>query len=379
VLVLEKHADFLRDFRGDTIHPSTTELLHQLGWLEDFLQLPHSRMSQVTVEMGGKSVTFADFSRLKVRCPYIVFMPQWDFLNFIAQKARAYSGFRLMMSTEATDLIQSGGRTVGVRARGPRGEITVSAKLVICADGRRSIVRETGADVLSRTPPMDVLWFRLSRCANEELPFFRPARGRVVICINRGDYWQIAYVIPAGGYEAAKAEGIDTFRSKLVEVYPEFAMRVGELRLWDDVRFLRVSVDRLRKWFRPGLICIGDAAHAMSPAGGVGVNLAVQDAVATANLLGPSLARGEQPTLNQLRRVQRRREFPARIIQFIQVRAAGGLYPKHEGDDPSARMPFLFRLFRILPFLRHVAGRLIGLGVRPERLMRLRRQVRQGR
>ena len=367
VLVLEKHGDFLRDFRGDTIHPSTLELLHELGWIDEFLQLPHTKMTHVTVEMAGAPVTFADFRRLRVRCPYVAFMPQWDFLDFLTNKARTYRGFRLMMNAEVTELMEDADRVVGVRARIPEGQLEVRARLVLGADGRHSIVRRSAnMEVVKNSPPMDVLWFRLSRRPGEEFTFFRPGRGRVLICINRGEYWQMAYVIPSGQFDAVKAAGLDTLRSNIVELFPQLADRVEELGEWDDVRFLRVSVDRLRRWFRPGLLCIGDAAHAMSPAGGVGINLAVQDAVATANILGPSLRRGDSPPVQELRRVQRRREFPTRVTQAVQVRAFRGLYPKDLRDDPSLHMPFGFRLFRRLPPLRHLTGRFIGIGIRPE-------------
>jgi 2-polyprenyl-6-methoxyphenol hydroxylase-like FAD-dependent oxidoreductase len=369
VLVLEKHGDFLRDFRGDTLHPSTLELLNELGWIDEFLRLPHTKMPQVTVDMAGTPVTFADFGRLKVRCPYVAFIPQWDFLDFLAGKARAYPGFRLLMNTQVTELVQDAGRVVGVRASTPEGALDVQARLVLGADGRHSVVRRSASlKVVSDAPPMDVLWFRLSRRPGEELVFFRPGRGHVIICINRGEYWQFAYVIPNGQFDAVKAAGLEELRSNIVTLFPVLADRVKELVAWDDVRFLSVSVDRLRRWYRPGLLCIGDAAHAMSPAGGVGINLAVQDAVATANILGPSLCRDHSPAVEDLRRVQRRRELPTRVTQAVQVRAFRGLYPTDLHDDPSAHMPLAFRLFRRVPALRHLTGRFIGVGIRPEHI-----------
>lgn len=367
VLVLEKHGDFLRDFRGDTIHPSTMELLNELDFIDDFLELPHTKMTRVTVEMAGAPVTFADFSRLKVRCPYVAFMPQWDFLDFLADKARAHDCFRLMMNVEAVDLVYDAGCVVGVQARTPDGPMQVRAQLVLGADGRHSIVRRAAAlQVVDKSPPMDVLWFRVTRRPDEELPFFRPGRGYVVVCINRGDYWQFAYVIPSRQFDAVQAAGLEALRSNVAESFRELADRVGELQTWQDVRLLSVSVDRLRRWYGPGVLCIGDAAHAMSPAGGVGINLAVQDAVATANILGPVLGRGETPTAAELARVQRRREFPTRVTQLIQVRAFRGLYPKDLHDDRSRRLPLAFRFFQRLPALRHLTGRFIGLGIRPE-------------
>jgi 2-polyprenyl-6-methoxyphenol hydroxylase-like FAD-dependent oxidoreductase len=369
VLVLEKHADFLRDFRGDTIHPSTLELMHELGWLDEFLRLPHSQMRHVTVQMAGSPITFADFSRLKVHCPYVAFMPQWDFLDFLADKARAYPNFRLMMNAEVTGLATESGRVAGVQVDTVEGPVNVRADLVIGADGRHSIVRrDADLAVVANSPPMDVLWFRLSRRDNEELPFFQVGAGKVLVCINRGDYWQMAYVIPSGQFGVVKAAGLNTLQSNVVELFPQLADRVPQLDSWDDIYFLQVRVDHLRRWHLPGLLCIGDAAHAMSPAGGVGINLAVQDAVATANILAPSLLRGESPSTRDLRRVQRRRKFPARVTQTVQVRALRGLYPKNLSDDPSRRAPLALRLFRRVPPLRYVVGRFIGIGVRPEHI-----------
>jgi 2-polyprenyl-6-methoxyphenol hydroxylase-like FAD-dependent oxidoreductase len=369
VLVLEKHGDFLRDFRGDTIHPSTLELLKELGWIEEFLQLPHTKMPQVVVDMAGSRIPFADFTKLPVCCPYVAFMPQWDFLNFIASKARHYPSFRLVMKGEVTDLIEDGDHVIGVRGHTLEGPLEVHARLVLGADGRHSVVRRSARlEVIQSSPPIDVLWFRLSRRPDEDLTFFRPGRGRVLICINRGDYWQIAYVIPNGQYDAVKAAGLQMLRANISELFPELADRTRELQSWEDIPFLRVGVDRLRRWFRPGLLCIGDAAHAMSPAGGVGINLAVQDAVATANILGPALQRGDSPSVQELRRVQRRREFATWLTQTIQVRVLRGLYPKDLQEDPSRRMPLAFRLFKLVPLLRHLVGRFIGLGVTPEHI-----------
>jgi 2-polyprenyl-6-methoxyphenol hydroxylase-like FAD-dependent oxidoreductase len=369
VVVLEKHADFHRDFRGDTIHPSTLELMDELGWVDELLALPHTKLTHVTVEIAGTPITFADFSRLNVRCPFVAFMPQWDFLDFLARKAKAYPSFELRVNTEATELIENGGNVVGVRATTAEGPLEIRTRLVVGADGRHSTVRRSaGMEVIAKSPPMDVLWFPLSRRSGESLPFFRPGRGRVLIAIDRGSYWQMAYVIPKGQYDAVKTLGLDTLRSSIVELVPQLGDRVTELATWEDVRFLRVSVDRLRRWFRPGLLCIGDAAHAMSPAGGVGINLAVHDAVAAANVLGPSLGQGHAPDIRQLRQVQRRRELPTRLTQLVQIRAAGGLYPKSLTDDPSRHLPLAFRLFKLVPALRHLTGRFIGLGFRPEHI-----------
>ena len=298
VLVLEKHGDFLRAFRGDTIHPSTLELLAELGWIDEFLQLPHTKMTHVAVELAGTPVTVADFRGLRVRCPYVAFMPQWDFLAFLANKARAYRGFRLMMDAEVTGLVEDAGRVVGVRARGPEGEFDVHAHLVLGADGRHSIVRR-GAKLaaVEHAPPMAVLWFRLSRQPGEAFTFFRPGRG--LICIDRGAYWQLAYVIPHGQVDAVQAAGLDTLRANLVELLPQVAGRVGELATWDDVRVLRVRVDRLRRWYRPGVLCIG-VSWPISPS--VSLYAAASYAwcrppkMGTACTLPGNIARGARPS-----------------------------------------------------------------------------------
>jgi 2-polyprenyl-6-methoxyphenol hydroxylase-like FAD-dependent oxidoreductase/carbon monoxide dehydrogenase subunit G len=368
VMVLEKHADFLRDFRGDTVHPSTLEVVAELGWLEEFLRLPHTTMSRVTVDMNGGPVTFADFRKVPARCRYIVFMPQWDFLDFLADKAGQFPGFRLLLEAEVTDLIEESGRVAGVRAQTPDGAVEVRADLVVGADGRHSVVRKrAGLEAIPSSPPMDVLWFRLSRRPDETLPFFQTARGSVLICIDRDEYWQAAYVIPSGAFSSVHAKGLDAFRASIASILPGLADRVGEIGEWDDVRPLSVRVDRLRRWYRPGLLCIGDAAHAMSPAGGVGINLAIQDAVATANIVGPAFGPG-RPTARDLQRVQRRRELPARVTQAVQVRALRGLYPKNLHDNPSEHPPLAFRLFRRLPPLRYLTGYFIGIGIRPEHI-----------
>lgn len=368
VVVLEKHKDFLRDFRGDTIHPSTLELIAELGWLDEFLQLPHTTMRHVTVDMRGSAVTFADFRKLRVRCPYIAFMPQWDFLDFLASKATDYPSFELVRSAEVDGLVEESGRVVGVTARTPDGPLEVRADLVVGADGRHSVVRErAGLPSVAGSPPMDVLWFRLSRRPDETLPFFQSGKGNVLICIDRGDYWQIACVIPAGFDDTVRSAGLDAFRTSIADVLPALADRVAELQDWERISLLSVRVDRLRRWYRPGLLCLGDAAHAMSPAGGVGINLAIQDAVAAANRLGPVLAAGP-PDVDVLRRVQRRRELPTRLTQAVQVRALRGLYPRHPGDDPSEHASLPFWLLRLFPPLRHLIGYFIGVGVRPEHI-----------
>ncbi|MET8992247.1 FAD-dependent oxidoreductase [Nonomuraea wenchangensis] len=368
VIVLEKHADFLRDFRGDTVHPSTLQLIVELGWIEEFLDLPHVKMSRVGVNMGGRDVTFADFGRLNVRCPYIAFMPQWDVLDFLAGKATAYPSFRLLRRARATELLTDRGRVTGVLADTADGPVEVRADLVIGADGRHSTVRaRAGLTPVSASPPMDVLWFRLPRRPQDQVPFFQGGKG-ALISIDRGDFWQLAYAIPAAAFDELKTAGLPAFRDRVAHLAPALRDRVEEIRDWEAVHHLSVRVDRLSRWHRPGLLCIGDAAHAMSPAGGVGINLAVQDAVAAANLLGPLLARGGTPQDADLARVQSRRERAARVTQAFQLGILRDLYPKDLGDDTTRHAPPIFTAFRTLPPLRHLMGRFIGMGVRPEHI-----------
>ncbi|PPJ09802.1 hypothetical protein C5E44_27010 [Nocardia nova] len=366
VLVLEKHPDFLRDFRGDTVHPSTLTVMDELGLAEEFLRLPHVRAPRLPMATAMGPVVFADFRRLPGPFPFVAFMPQWDVLNFLAETGRRYPGFRLLQRAEVTELRESGGTVTGVRAATPDGPLEVRARLVIAADGRNSLVRTSGAlAVAASRAPMDVLWFRVGKPAGESLPTVRSGKGFFIVCIDRGDYLQVAYMIPKGGFEAIRAGGLPGFRAQLATIYPVLAPGLETaIRDWDDVKPLDVRVDRLRHWCRPGLLAIGDAAHAMSPAGGVGINLAVQDAVAAARLLAPTLAAGGMPSLAQLRAVQRRREFPMRVVQFAQLRLLADLYPNAGG--PSTDKPLLARLLRRFPGLSHVVARVIGLGIRPE-------------
>jgi 2-polyprenyl-6-methoxyphenol hydroxylase-like FAD-dependent oxidoreductase len=367
VLVLEKHADFLRDFRGDTIHPSTLEIMHELGWLDEFLQLPHQKVSKLTAIVGSQRVTIADLRHLPTRCKFIAFMPQWDFLNFLALRAARYPGFRLWMRTEATELLEESGRVVGVRVTTPEGGQEVRADLVVAADGRHSVLRaRAGLAIEELGAPMDVLWFKLSRRPDDPSGVVGQfGSGRIFIMLNRGDYWQCGFVIAKGTIESLRAQGIEAFREQVARLSPWIKDRTMELRNWDDVSLLTVRVDRLRQWYRTGLLCIGDAAHAMSPVGGVGINLAIQDAVATANLLAGPL-RERRATDDDLRRVQRRRELPTRVIQRFQVivqrRVIG---PVLSSTGPS-RPPLILRLLARLPGLPRIPARLIGLGVRPE-------------
>jgi 2-polyprenyl-6-methoxyphenol hydroxylase-like FAD-dependent oxidoreductase len=367
VAVLEKHADFLRDFRGDTIHPSTLEIMHELGLLDEFLKLPHTKARTLGGDFGGMRFIFADFSHLPTQAKYIALMPQWDFLNFLADRAKAYPGFHLHMRAEATDLIEEDGRIVGVRASTPDGALEIRADLTVGCDGRHSTLRErAGMKVDDLGAPMDVLWFRLPRHAGDSTESMgRFEAGRILVLIDRGDYWQCAYVIPKGGIDEIRAEGLDAFRAKVAHSVPMFSDRVAELQDWDHIKLLTVAVDRMPVWHRPGLLCIGDAAHAMSPIGGVGVNLAVQDAVAAANILWEPLRRGSVSEAD-LARVQARREFPAKVTQAIQVFLQNNVISRALAASGALQAPLAVRLMARWPLLRRIPARLLGLGVRPE-------------
>jgi 2-polyprenyl-6-methoxyphenol hydroxylase-like FAD-dependent oxidoreductase len=369
VTVLEKHGDFLRDFRGDTIHPSTLELMHELGLLDAFLKLPHQEVSRLAFQFGAERIPMVDFSHLPVRCKFVALMPQWDFLDFLADRGRRYSNFHLLMRTEAIDLISDGDRVTGLRARAPDGEIEIHAALVVGCDGRHSTVRErAGLSSEDVGAPIDVLWFRLSRHNDDtEETGGHIEAGKMMVMLNRGDYWQCAYVIPKGGIEAVKREGLAAFRDRVVELSPWMADRIGELKSFDDIKLLTVTIDRLRQWHRPGLLCIGDAAHAMSPVGGVGVNLAVQDAVAAANILAEPLRAGFV-TNEHLAAVQRRREFPMKVIQWVQVVVQNRLLSPALSSRERPKPPLALKLIQWLPFLRRIPARVVGLGVRPEHI-----------
>ncbi|WP_063062315.1 FAD-dependent oxidoreductase [Nocardia sienata] len=370
VVVVEKHTDFHRDFRGDTIHPSTLEILRELGWLDDFLRLPHNRMHTVDIAFGDSCVTVADFGRLPVHCRFIAFVPQWDFLSFLADKAHDLEGFTLRRETEVIDLLVRDETVVGVLARQGAETVEIHADLVIGADGRHSVTRRcAGLPKSASASPVDVFWLRIPRESREEVPLFTGGRGSL-ISIDRGEYWQLAYAFPRGTDQVLRAQGLDALRSRIAGLQPGYAGRLDAITDWSEVHQLTVTVDRLHRWHRPGLLCIGDAAHAMSPAGGVGINLAVQDAVATANILAPVLA-VRTPTAADLARVRRRRGWPARVTQLFQTRLIGGLYRETAGQ--ALRPPSMLRLFSRIPALRHVAGRFIGLGVRPEHLRSGRR------
>ncbi len=366
VVVLEKHADFLRDFRGDTVHPSTLEVMHELGLLEEFLKLPHDEVRQLGGQIGADFLQLADFSHLPTRCKFIALVPQWDFLDFLADHARQYPTFKLIMQAEVLDVITEGGRIAGVEARTPDGDLEVRADLTIGADGRGSIVRDrAGLETQKFGAPMDVLWFRLSRKASDgEQTLGRIVDGKMMVMLNRGDYWQCGYLIRKDEFENIKARGLDQFRADVASVAPFVADRTSELGDWQPIRLLTVRIDRLAKWFRPGLLCIGDAAHAMSPIGGVGINLAIQDAVAAANILGDRLSRNTV-SIADLERVQLRREFPTRMTQGLQIILQNNVINRVLGD-PDFRLPSVMKLFNRWPFLRRIPARIVGIGFRPE-------------
>jgi 2-polyprenyl-6-methoxyphenol hydroxylase-like FAD-dependent oxidoreductase len=367
-LVLEKHDDFFRDFRGDTVHPSTLQVMDELGLIDGFLKLPHQRLQKMDGKFGRASIRIADLSRLKVNYPFIAFMPQWDFLNFLRESGKRFSSLKVLMNAEATDLIWSGGAVVGVQARTPDGPVEIRADLTIGCDGRHSMVRQRAdLEVEEIGAPMDVLWFRSGKPAGEtESVFARVEAGKMMVTFDRGDYWQCAYVIAKGQYDAVKARGLDAFRDDVISMAPILKSGISDVKTWDDVKLLTVAINRLKRWTRAGLLCIGDAAHAMSPVGGVGVNLAVQDAVATANLLAAKLASG-CPDENGLDAVRRRREFPTRMTQTMQVVAQNNIISVAlDSANRDLRVPLPIQLINAVPWLQGITARLIGLGVRPE-------------
>ena len=369
VIVLEKHKDFLRDFRGDTIHPSTLDLMYELNLLDDFLKLPHQKIFELAAQIGDDSIPLADFSYLPTHCKFIAFMPQWDFLNFLAERAERYPTFHLKMETEVTDLIGDEKKITGVRTTGPDGSGTIAADLVVGADGRHSVVRQRAELAVKELgAPIDVLWFRIKRTDSDPGQVLgRFIRGKIMVMLNRGDYWQCGYVIPKGGFEELKTKGIDAFRRDVVTLAPFVQDRIAELNDWNEIRLLTVAVDRLLRWHKPGLLCIGDAAHAMSPVGGVGINLAIQDAVAAANILvGP--CRNGKVSDDDLHTVQQRRTFPTQITQAVQVFVQNRVIGKVLGETKARSAPLFLKVFRYLPFLRWIPARIVGLGVRAEHI-----------
>ena len=366
VLVLEKHGDFLRDFRGDTIHPSTMEIMDELGLADRLLLLPHTKASQLRFRTPRGAATLADFGRLRTRFAYLAFMPQWDFLDFVTDEAGRYPNFRLEMNAEVRELVEEGGVVRGVRYEAPDGAHEARASLTVAADGRSSRVREqAGLEVVGTAPPIDVLWFRLSRRAGDpEEPTGYIGGGRFVVLINRGEYWQVGYVLPKGADQRVRAAGLESFRRSVGEAVPELADRTGEIEDWGQVKLLSVQVNRLRRWYRPGLLCTGDAAHAMSPVGGVGINLAVQDAVAAANALANPLLEGRVES-RHLRAVQRRREPPIRVIQGLQSLAHRRIVAPAVGGGGIPSLPPPVRALLGLRIVRDLPARIIGFGIWP--------------
>jgi 2-polyprenyl-6-methoxyphenol hydroxylase-like FAD-dependent oxidoreductase len=367
VLVLEKHADFLRDFRGDTLHPSTLEVMHELGLLQKLLHLPHQKVSQINALFGDLALTVADFNCLQTQCRFIALMPQWDFLNFLTLEAARYPTFHLRMQSEVTGLIEEKKCVIGLNAISLGRPLSVRTNLVVGADGRHSVVRtQANLKVQDFGAPMDVLWFKLTRQSGDPKdPVARFDTGRVFIMLNRGEYWQCGFVISKGSLGQIRERGLPALRDDIVKLAPFVSDRVGKLQDWEEIKLLTVQVDRLRQWFRPGLLCLGDAAHAMSPVGGVGINLAIQDAVAAANLLAGPL-RSNRLITEDLRRVQRRREWPTRLTQQVQLSIQNRVISRVLRDDSSLSPPFLIQLLARFPFLRRLPARLIGIGFCPE-------------
>lgn len=367
VFVLEKHADFLRDFRGDTIHPSTLEIMHELGILDDFLKRPHQEIRELAGQVGTETVTIGDFTHLPTHCRFLALMPQWDFLDFIKEQAGRYPTFHLRMQAEVADLILEKGMVAGVRAKTPQGTLEIRAPLTIGADGRHSRVREqAGLEVIDIGAPMDVMWMRISRRPSDPGQIFGHIdRGKMLVMLNRESYWQCAFVIGKGKADEIRQRGLESFRREIVSLSPFLHDRVEELQDWKDIALLTVAIDRLSRWSRPGLLCIGDAAHAMSPIGGVGINLAIQDAVATANILGPILLQ-RAPTPDELQAVQRRRNFPTRATQRLQTFLQNHVIRLVLGNPKPVTLPWPLKLLRHLPILRRIPARLIGVGFRPE-------------
>lgn len=372
VRVLEKHPDFFRDFRGDTVHPSTLEILDELGILDDFLKLPHQEVRQLSGQIGDTTLTLADFTHLPTRAKFIAFMPQWDFLNFLAGRARVYPAFSLDMESEVTGLCFDGERVNGVRVKTPAGDRDILVDLVVGADGRHSTVREAaGLKSTDFGAPMDVLWMHIPRADTDPGQLLgRLDYGQIFVLIDRGDYWQAGLVVRKGAYEEIRQRGLQALRDDIAQLAPFLGKRVDALKSWDDIKLLTVQVDRLQKWYRQGLLCIGDAAHAMSPVAGVGINLAVQDAVAAANFLVPALRKNSRVSDEVLERIQKRRELPTRVVQRAQLIIQNSIIRRVLGR-PGQRMrpPLIVRFLGNSALLRRIPARLVGLGVRREHVL----------
>jgi len=369
VVVLEKHKDFFRDFRGDTVHPATLNAIYELGLLDEFRKLPHQELRDVAAEIEGVTYPAGDFRHLPGHAQYIALMPQWDFLNFLAEKAKAFKHFRLMMEARAVDLLSSTDRVTGLVVETPDGPLRIEADLVVGADGRHSTIREkAGFKPMELGAPIDVLWLKLPRKDSDpEAVLGRISAGLLFVMIDRGDYWQCAFVVPKGGFEEIKAQGIEKFHARLKKAAGFAADRIDAIASFDDVSLLTVTVDRLPQWARPGLLCIGDSAHAMSPVGGIGINLAIQDAIATANLLWQPLAR-RKPTLDDLNAVQYRREFPVKVTQAAQVAIQNRIIAPTLASTAPVKPPFVLKLLKAVPILRTIPAYAVGIGVRPEHI-----------
>ncbi|MDP9112041.1 MAG: FAD-dependent oxidoreductase, partial [Candidatus Eremiobacteraeota bacterium] len=367
VIVLEKHADFFRDFRGDTIHPSTLQVMNELGLLDDFLKVRHTEVRQLSGFVSGTELKMVDFSRVPGRCKFIALMPQWDFLNFLAERARAFPTFHLEMETEARDLIIENGTITGVRAVQRGQEINITADLIVAADGRTSTLRKSaGMEVIVSGAPIDVLWLRLSRLPTDpDQTFGNIAQGAIFVMLNRFDYYQCAFVIRKGGIDDIKARGLDFLRQEIVRLVPLLKDRVSELKTWEDVKLLTVAVDRLKTWYRPSLLCIGDAAHAMSPIGGIGINLAIQDAVATANILWKPLLENRL-TVHDLKAVEARRKPPTRWTQAMQVFLQNRVISRVIGSTRPIQPPAILKFLTMFPWFRYIPAYIVGVGFRPE-------------
>ena len=367
--VLEKHGDFLRDFRGDTVHPSTLRLFSELGLLDRLLQRPHNKVYGIGGTIGSRQLTIADFSHFDPRWNFTALMPQWEFLDFVADEARAHPHFQLIMNAEATGLLNGEERVTGVVYRHEGGERELRTRLVIAADGRRSILRtEAGLPLRTLGAPIDVFWFRVPKQPtpdNKTTGIF--VAGRIMVLLDRGDYWQCAYVFPKGSEETVKARGLDAFRQEVAQVAPVLAGEVKAVASWDDVRLLTVALDRLECWHKPGLLIIGDAAHAMSPVGGVGINVAIQDAVAAANLLAERMAEGE-PVDGLLGKVRKRRLLQVRLIQRFQKLAQDRIITPLLGRSTQFEPPLLLRMLNRYPLLRRIPAAFLGFGPRPEHI-----------